>query len=431
MPLEATIVVLDNSAWALNGDYGTTRWDSQLDALKTLYNTKMNSNPESVLGVMTMAGKSPEVLASPTQNFGAIISAIANVRLSGEVDLPTGINVAQLALKHRQNKNQRQRVIAFVGSPLASLAGAELVKLGKKLKKNNVAVDVVSFGEDSAEDEGKLREFVEAVNSADNSHLVAVPPGTVLLSDMILNSAMLAEDGVVPSSGGAGGAGGGAGAQGGSGSGDGDFGAIDPSLDPELAMALRMSLEEEQARQQRSQAAQGTSASAGEGDAAITSGALAGETLSTTSNPDNAPSAATAATALPADLAASAGAGPPQVPSAVNASTSGASAAAAVGPTSSLSESPASVKQEEADTEDLGMHGTGGDDDDEDADLAMALALSRGEGDVDMDNDDDAQEGDALLGDGDEEMTEDEAIARAIAMSMKEEEDQNQDQQSK
>ena len=27
MPLEATIVVLDNSAWALNGDYGTTRWD--------------------------------------------------------------------------------------------------------------------------------------------------------------------------------------------------------------------------------------------------------------------------------------------------------------------------------------------------------------------------------------------------------------------
>jgi len=427
--------VLDNSAWALNGDYGTTRWDSQLDALKTLYNTKMNSNPESVIGVMTMAGKSPEVLASPTQNFGAIISAIANVRLSGQVDLPTGINVAQLALKHRQNKNQRQRVIAFVGSPLASLAGAELVKLGKKLKKNNVAVDVVCFGEDAAEDEGKLREFVEAVNSADNSHLVAVPPGTVLLSDMILNSAMLAEDGVVPSSAGAGSAGGAGGHGQGGGEGDGDFGAIDPSLDPELAMALRMSLEEEQARQQRSQAAQGTSASASAGDGAITTGALAGETLSTTTNPENAPSTATAATALPADLAATAGAGPPQVPSGVNASTSGASAAA-VGPTSSLSESPATVKQEEADTEDLGMHGAGGhEDEDEDADLAMALALSRGEGDVDMDDNgddgDDAQEDDALLGNGDdnEEMTEDEAIARAIAMSMKEEEDQ--DQQSK
>ena len=142
----------------------------------------------------------------------------------------------QLALKHRQNKNQRQRVIAFVGSPLASLAGAELVKLGKKLKKNNVAVDVVCFGEDAAEDEGKLREFVEAVNSADNSHLVAVPPGTVLLSDMILNSAMLAEDGVVPSSAGAGSAGGAGGHGQGGGEGDGDFGAIDPSLDPELAM---------------------------------------------------------------------------------------------------------------------------------------------------------------------------------------------------
>lgn len=44
---------------------------------------------------------------------------------------------------------------------------SELVKLGKKLKKNNVAVDIVSFGED-AENEEQLRGFVDAVNSSDN-----------------------------------------------------------------------------------------------------------------------------------------------------------------------------------------------------------------------------------------------------------------------
>ena len=76
----------------------------------------------------------------------------------------------QLALKHRQNKNQRQRVVVFVGSPLASITAADLVKLGKKMKKNNVAVDVVSFGEDT-ENEEKLREFVESVNSSDNRYI--------------------------------------------------------------------------------------------------------------------------------------------------------------------------------------------------------------------------------------------------------------------
>jgi 26S proteasome regulatory subunit N10 len=40
------------------------------------------------------------------------------------------------------------------------------VKLGKKLKKNNVSVDVINFGEDSM-NTTKLEAFIEAVNSND------------------------------------------------------------------------------------------------------------------------------------------------------------------------------------------------------------------------------------------------------------------------
>lgn len=69
-------------------------------------------------------------------------------------------------LKHRQNKNQRQRVIVFVGSPVEE-DEKSLVKLGKKLKKNNVAVDVISFGQET-ENQQKLSLFVEAVNNSDN-----------------------------------------------------------------------------------------------------------------------------------------------------------------------------------------------------------------------------------------------------------------------
>ena len=80
----------------------------------------------------------------------------------------TAIQVAQLALKHRQNKNLRQRIIAFVGSPLPdSLDEKTLVKVGKKLKKNNVALDVICYGELEG-NEGRLRALVEAVQHDDN-----------------------------------------------------------------------------------------------------------------------------------------------------------------------------------------------------------------------------------------------------------------------
>jgi 26S proteasome regulatory subunit N10 len=152
------------------------------------------------------------------------------------------LQVAQLALKHRQNKNQRQRIIAFVGSPLEDDA-KELVKLGKKLKKNNVAVDVVNFGE-TAENQEKLEAFIAAVNSNDNSNLLTVPPGPHILSDIIISSPIL-QDGE---------SGGGGGSMGGAGMGmmpsQFEFG-VDPSLDPELAMALRISAEEERQRQER------------------------------------------------------------------------------------------------------------------------------------------------------------------------------------
>ncbi|PWN33302.1 uncharacterized protein FA14DRAFT_161221 [Meira miltonrushii] len=194
-----------------------------------------------------MAGKRAELLASLTQDIGKMIGALHSSQLGGQSDIASGINIAQLALKHRENKSLRQRILVFVGSPIPD-SEADLIKLGKKLKKNNVAVDIINFGE-IEENEAKLNAFVENVNSGENSHLLTVPASHKLLSDQIISSPILMEsDGAGPS---------GSGAAGGSGtSNQFEFG-VDPSMDPELAMALRMSLEEEQARQR---AAEGGSA---------------------------------------------------------------------------------------------------------------------------------------------------------------------------
>jgi len=98
-------------------------------------------------------------------------------KIGREINIPTAIAIAQLALKHRESKNLRQRIIVFVGSPLEGQGADEkfMVKLAKKLKKNNVAIDVVCFGDgiEEAGDDGKtvLRTFVESANSSDNSYV--------------------------------------------------------------------------------------------------------------------------------------------------------------------------------------------------------------------------------------------------------------------
>ena len=54
------------------------------------------------------------------------------------------------------------RIVAFVGSPVAA-EEKELVKLAKKLKKEKVSVDIISFGEDSENSE-VLTSFVNTLN---------------------------------------------------------------------------------------------------------------------------------------------------------------------------------------------------------------------------------------------------------------------------
>ncbi|CCM03231.1 uncharacterized protein FIBRA_05356 [Fibroporia radiculosa] len=248
MPLEATLMIIDNSEYMRNGDYTPSRYDAQADAVTTIFQTKVDSNPENTVGVMTLAGKGPEVLVTHTKDIGQILQAVhtTSEKISGVADIPTAIAVAQLALKHRQNKNLRQRIIVFVGSPLEGQGADEkgMIRLAKKLKKNNVAVDFIAFGDGIEEGEQNiLKKFVENASGGDNSHYVAVPPGPHLISDIVVSSPILAGDrgipeeamGDVPSGSGAGGAS------------NFEFG-VDPSLDPELAMALRMSLEEEEAR---------------------------------------------------------------------------------------------------------------------------------------------------------------------------------------
>ena len=233
MVLESTIVCVDNSEWMRNGDFLPTRIQAQQDAVSVICNAKTRSNPENNVALMTSG--SMEVLCNLTTDVGRILSKLHNIQPGGKPNFSTGIKIAHLALKHRQGKNHKMRIVVFIGSPLSDPA-KDLVKVAKKLKKEKVNVDIISMGEDTDTTE-KLSQFIETLNGKEGSgsHLVVVPPGPNLTDAVRTSPVVQGEDG------GAGFAAGG------------DFGSgfdVDPNLDPELALALRVSMEEQRQRQE-------------------------------------------------------------------------------------------------------------------------------------------------------------------------------------
>jgi len=241
MPLEATVICLDGSEYMRNGDYIPTRMEAMRDAANYVCGVKIQMNPENSVGVVACGlPMGPKVLCSCSQDMAALLSACADVRIGGgATDFAKALQVSALALKHRRNKNGDQRIVVFVGSPIVD-EEAKLVKLAKNLKKNNIAVDIIAMGEYEV-NEGKLKAFMETVDKNSNSNLLVIPAG-VLPSEVLMSSPVITGGDVGGPTGGAGGGAGAAAAA------FAEYGGVDPSVDPELAMALRASMEEERAR---------------------------------------------------------------------------------------------------------------------------------------------------------------------------------------
>lgn len=234
------MICLDNSDWMRNGDYVPTRMEAQKDAAGLICNDRTGSNPENTVGLLTMAGES-DLLVSPTEESGKFLAAFSKIPIGGSSDLSTALQIAQLALKHRKNKNGGARIIAFVGGPLVDTT-AQLIKIGKLLKKNEVGVDLISMGE-IEENAEKLEAFIAQCNKNDNSHLITIPQG-VSPANAVMSSPIMHMAGAATGSSSMGGGGGG---------GDANFdmyGGVDPEADPDLAMAIRASTEEARAREE-------------------------------------------------------------------------------------------------------------------------------------------------------------------------------------
>ena len=132
------MICVDNSEYMRNGDYSPSRMQSVQDAANLVSNAKMQSNPENTVGIMSLAGRNPELLVSPTDDMGKIMNSIHEVKMFGGMSFADGVQVAYLALKHRRNKMGGQRIVLLVGSPVED-DPKTLKKVAGILRKNGVS----------------------------------------------------------------------------------------------------------------------------------------------------------------------------------------------------------------------------------------------------------------------------------------------------
>ena len=160
---EAIIICCDCSEFMRNGDFYPSRFVSQSDAVSLISNAKTQQNHENTVGLIAMhPNQKADVLVNCTQDIGRVLSSLSKMKIGGNsliksptlneineskqeqtdsINILVALQTAQLALKHRKNKKQDQRIVVFVGSPITKSQNEKLlIKAAKRLKKNNVSV---------------------------------------------------------------------------------------------------------------------------------------------------------------------------------------------------------------------------------------------------------------------------------------------------
>lgn len=127
-------------------------------------------------------------------------------------------------------------------------------QFGKTLRKNNIAIDIITFGDVDAND--KVLEALMASEEGksigeedeEGNHMARIIPGQGSIVEAISRSPIIRSS-----------------SANGAATGDFEFG-VDPEMDPELALALKLSMEEEKARQAKAVATAGSGDNADTGE---------------------------------------------------------------------------------------------------------------------------------------------------------------------
>jgi len=149
--MEAIMMIMDNSLQSSNQDWKPDRFESQAESIRMLINKRTSMNHETTIGLITLCGtKGPELVIPLTSDAGKAYSLINKIKkCNPKGDILLSMKLAMLALKHRPNRNSQQRIICFIGSNICASYDNLLPykQMGKTLRKNGICLDVVVMNE--------------------------------------------------------------------------------------------------------------------------------------------------------------------------------------------------------------------------------------------------------------------------------------------
>lgn len=215
MASTSLIILIDNTAHSIDADFPPNRFEAQKNCVEQLADHYSRKGPNAEVGVGTISSIYGGMQVSLTirQELIRITKGLAHVQCGGKARLINSIKRAVLALNccAPENKLDR-RIIAFIGSP-HDITNENAIELSDYLHRVGVSITFISFG-DFVNNE-PLQLLIDNLQD-EKSKLIKIGSDSPTLYNAVYTSLIKSED---------------------------NQDMIPQDDDPELAQALRMSLE--------------------------------------------------------------------------------------------------------------------------------------------------------------------------------------------
>lgn len=188
---EAVVVCLDNSCYMRNEDYIPSRWGAQTHAVSWILNSMGVSH---AFGLLAMAGKRVEMLSPVITDIASLLKSLHKGDIGGDCNIHSSLQLAHMVLRNRPARCTAARVIVFSGSPTLDRLDS-LRTIAQLYKKNSIALDVISFGDSSAD---FLQTLVNTADNNGNCHFIESSPDDPTLSISMINMLLPDDNGITP-----------------------------------------------------------------------------------------------------------------------------------------------------------------------------------------------------------------------------------------
>jgi 26S proteasome regulatory subunit N10 len=176
---QAVLVLIDNSASTINGDFSPTRLRAQCDSADVLAQAYLEAHRQSVIGFGLLSSPTAIPL-SPTNSIRRFRQYLNDVDRGDIVRFDFTVRAAVYALHRAPEVVTTRHLIIFLATP-HDLITSQTATLAEMVNANGIEVDLIVLG-DNPPNLDPLWEFVHACR---HGYLIQIPTKVGFLGDVI------------------------------------------------------------------------------------------------------------------------------------------------------------------------------------------------------------------------------------------------------